>query len=326
MPRSKVEWLIRTGDVERAVAVSDRMTIEDASWRATIERFEPAEGIWVFLSSADIHREVVFDTHQHEVEPRLLSQIPVRGNARLAFADGVAVDVGATRSALFLPARRRGIFTLQPQKGLRHAGLSIAVDRVRQMFGDELPPEIESLIGDYGATRLVEAASSLAIRRLAASLFADTLRGSLRMMFMEGVALQLLAMQAAAAAQGGRARSRHPGRPARGVVEAAHQQLLADMADPPSLGALAAAAGISGKALNAGFRRLYGGTVFEVLRDERLEHARIALEGSDVPIKQIAHRVGYSHVSNFTAAFTRRYGVSPARYLRRRSGEADSAA
>lgn len=323
MSQAAVEWLIRDDDVERAVPVSDRMAIDDDCWRATIERFEPAEGIWVFLSTADVYRDVTFDTHQATPEVRLLSQIPARGAARLAFDDGVSVDLCPSRSVLFLPAARRGVFTLSPQRALSHAGLSIAAERVRQIFGEELPDEIAQLIGDHGRTRLIETPTGAAMRRLAASLFAETLRGPLRMIFMEGVALQILAMQAAAARS---ERRTAPGRrqPPRWLFEAARERLLADMTAPPSLVALAASAGITDKMLNAGFRRYFGGTVYSVLRDERLEHARIALETTDAPIKQIAHRVGYSHVSNFTTAFAARYGAPPARYVGRRGGRTGS--
>jgi len=35
-------------------------------------------------------------------------------------------------------------------------------------------------------------------------------------------------------------------------------------------------------------------------------------------MKAIAYRVGYNHVTNFISAFTRRYGVPPREYLRKR--------
>jgi hypothetical protein len=57
---------------------------------------------------------------------------------------------------------------------------------------------------------------------------------------------------------------------------------------------------------------------------ERLAHARLAIETGQAPIKQIAHRVGYTHVSNFTAAFTRRYGAPPSQYQGRGNGGDDA--
>src|SRR5690606_11869517 len=94
---------------------------------------------------------------------------------------------------------------------------------------------------------------------------------------------------------------------------------LADMREPPNTARLAVLSGMSEAALNAGFRTMFGGTVYEVLRDRRLDLARIALETTDVPVKQIAHGVGYNHVTNFINAFTRRYGAPPRRYIRGRA-------
>jgi AraC-like DNA-binding protein len=87
------------------------------------------------------------------------------------------------------------------------------------------------------------------------------------------------------------------------------------MRAPPTLGDLADAVGLSEKRLNTGFRVIYGATVFETLRNHRLEHARQALEDSSVLLKEVAHRVGYNHVSNFVHAFRARYKAPPRQYL-----------
>jgi AraC-like DNA-binding protein len=315
----KVEWLLRADGTARTVTVASLMAMDDEFWRASIERFTPSDGLRLFLTSAEIHRDFVFDTHQAEPEPWLLGHVPVSGHAVLGFTDGVSVAVDPERSALFLPAERRGIFTLRPQKSFRHAGISVRIDRVRQMFGDDLPEAVAGLLGDYGPTRLIETPTGTRLRRAAASLFNERLQGALRLIFMEGVVIQILALQASAAGS----RRRKPGELSartRRLIETAREILVASIADPPSIGALADQVGISERALNAGFRSLYGGTVYEVLRDERLAHARMALETGEASIKQVAHRVGYSHVSNFSTAFARRYGMPPLRFVRGRRG------
>ena len=104
----------------------------------------------------------------------------------------------------------------------------------------------------------------------------------------------------------------------RRAILRARERLLADMRHPPSLTALAAEVGLSEKRLNSGFRATFGETVFEVLRNERLEHARKALEERVLSLKQIAFRVGYNHVTNFVHAFSARYGAPPGRYAARR--------
>src|SRR3546814_8027422 len=127
---------------------------------------------------------------------------------------------------------------------------------------------------------------------------------------MEGVGLQLLACQTSSQTRQAWLLTRQE----RAAVTTAHCLLLLDMRQPPGLGDLAATVGLTEKRLNNAFRSEYGGTVCEVLRNHRLEHARLALEAGAAPIKQIAFRVGYNHVTNFINAFTARYGMPPGRY------------
>jgi AraC-like DNA-binding protein len=153
------------------------------------------------------------------------------------------------------------------------------------------------------------------MRTVAASLFVPDLNGPLRTLMMEGVVIQLLALQAAAMDAGPAPQTALTPREQRKVREA-RTLLLSDMRDPPSLGALAQRVSLSEKKLNAGFRTQFGATVYEVLRNERLEHARLVLEQGGLSLTDVARRVGYNHASNFISAFTARYGAPPRRYLR----------
>ena len=100
----------------------------------------------------------------------------------------------------------------------------------------------------------------------------------------------------------------------------ARDALLADLREPPSLTALAGVARMSERRLNFGFRTLFGSTAFELLRDARLDLARTLLaEVPDVPLKQVAFRIGYADASNFVKAYRRRFGVTPGLDRRLRS-------
>lgn len=103
----------------------------------------------------------------------------------------------------------------------------------------------------------------------------------------------------------------------RARVRLARERLLHDLRMPPDLESLALDVGLPPKRLNRGFRELYGTTVFNHLRDARLEAARAALEeGTPLSLKQLAWTLGYGQVSNFVTAFRRRFGVSPGSYRR----------
>lgn len=42
-----------------------------------------------------------------------------------------------------------------------------------------------------------------------------------------------------------------------------------------------------------------------------MQQAHEAILKSDVALKQLSERLGYSHVSNFSAAFKQRFGYAP---------------
>lgn len=92
------------------------------------------------------------------------------------------------------------------------------------------------------------------------------------------------------------------------------RRLLDDPAElPQPVGALAARIGISQRALSAGMRRFTGFSPHEYLTMRRMEHARVLLERSDLPIAGIAGAVGYAHAGRFAAAFRGHFGVNPSR-------------
>ena len=71
---------------------------------------------------------------------------------------------------------------------------------------------------------------------------------------------------------------------------------------------------LSTTAFKASFRRLYGQPVHTWLRQRRMERAAQLLRDSSLSVLGVAQSVGYGSASQFTAAFRRQYGVTPAQY------------
>lgn len=82
-------------------------------------------------------------------------------------------------------------------------------------------------------------------------------------------------------------------------------------ADALSLEAIACHACMSVNTLQRHFRAAWGRTVFDYLRDAKLERARVALEQQGMSVAQAAWQAGYTSAANFSTAFRRRYGVAP---------------
>ncbi|RVU84642.1 AraC family transcriptional regulator [Leucothrix sargassi] len=71
---------------------------------------------------------------------------------------------------------------------------------------------------------------------------------------------------------------------------------------------------LSVSTLQRRFKSMFGMTVIEYARIERLEKAKRALIVDDLSVGEVAYLTGYQHSSSFVSAFTKHFGMSPARY------------
>ncbi|MCM0756505.1 AraC family transcriptional regulator [Desulfovibrio aminophilus] len=142
--------------------------------------------------------------------------------------------------------------------------------------------------------------------------------GPMRRLRLESMVLELVARQLEEyCADDGRPAS--PLRISRGDVDRLHEArriLLQDLENPPTLGALARASGLSDKKLKYGFREVFGTSVYEYFRSHRLELARELLADDRMSVSEVAYRVGYLNLSHFSQAFRSRYGTNPSDYSR----------
>ncbi|WP_299523526.1 AraC family transcriptional regulator [Winogradskyella sp.] len=91
--------------------------------------------------------------------------------------------------------------------------------------------------------------------------------------------------------------------------------IVAHMAEPPSLKDLAQQVDLSLKKLKEGFKQIYGDTVYGFLFDYKMEVARKLLESGDYNVNEVGLRVGYSTASHFIAAFKKKFGTTPKKYI-----------
>lgn len=91
--------------------------------------------------------------------------------------------------------------------------------------------------------------------------------------------------------------------------------LLDRMTDPPTLESLSTEVGLNIKKLKEGFKQLYGDTVYAYLLDHKMEEARRMLEERQHNVNEVGLKLGYSTASHFIAAFKKKYGTTPKKYL-----------
>jgi len=98
-------------------------------------------------------------------------------------------------------------------------------------------------------------------------------------------------------------------------IRKAKEIVLERMIDPPSLEQLAVEIGLSLKKLKEGFKELYGVTVYAYLLEYKMEEARRMLTSQKYNVNEVGLKLGYSSASHFIAAFKKKFGTTPKKYL-----------
>lgn len=98
-------------------------------------------------------------------------------------------------------------------------------------------------------------------------------------------------------------------------IRMAKEIMISRMAEPPTLAELSQEVGLSLKKLKEGFKQIYGDSVFGFLFDYKMEYARKMLETGKHNVNEVGLKVGYSTASHFIAAFKKKFGTTPKKYL-----------
>jgi AraC-like DNA-binding protein len=96
-------------------------------------------------------------------------------------------------------------------------------------------------------------------------------------------------------------------------IERMHQAkeiILANMRSPCSLIDLAHQVGTNEAYLKKHFKEVFGMTVFGYLHEFKMKEAADLLTAGR-SVSEVSHLTGYTHVSHFTRAFKKHYGINP---------------
>lgn len=98
-------------------------------------------------------------------------------------------------------------------------------------------------------------------------------------------------------------------------IKTAKDFLMQHMDNPPSLRQLARESGLNEYQLKTGFKEIYGTTVYGYLLNHKLDYARLLLDKGTLHVNEVAFQIGYSNPSHFIAAFKKKFGITPKKYL-----------
>lgn len=84
---------------------------------------------------------------------------------------------------------------------------------------------------------------------------------------------------------------------------------------PPNIHKLARMSGLNASKLKAGFKEIFGTTIYGFIHLEKMAKAKLMLENGGHSVSDVAWDVGYTNVSHFIRAFKKSYEITPGQLL-----------
>lgn len=200
---------------------------------------------------------------------------------------------------------------------LRNLSIRVEPDAFFKLIGEDagiLPDVLRQILeGHVDQAWLSKGLIAAPVRSVLDQLLNNPYQGSLHHLYQQSKTQEIMIMMLAELRRGEKTCKTtialRPSDIAR--IHEARAILSQDLAHPPSLLELAHAVGLNDYKLKAGFRQVFGTTVFASLRDMRLQQAMEILREGELNVGQIACTIGFSNPSHFTALFKKKFGVSP---------------
>jgi AraC-like DNA-binding protein len=98
-------------------------------------------------------------------------------------------------------------------------------------------------------------------------------------------------------------------------IKKAKEIIISRMAEPPTLKELSEEIQLPLNKLKEGFKQIYGDPVFTFLYDYKMEVARQLLATGSYNVNEVGLKVGYSTASHFIAAFKKKFGTTPKKFV-----------
>lgn len=225
------------------------------------------------------------------------------------------VNAGSGREKVILQPGEAALFSFSDEEQTEgryiagHCSKSILMQlRPGMIFDDALAEFVERRVR---SSEMISLGNNKRVNALSQQLFSDNLTGAVGRLLAESYALELVARTIQSIEDAAERFSHVVKEADRRRMAKVRQLIIDEPGAAHSLQSLAREAGVSVSGLKTKFRQVYDQSVFAFLHDVRMDTARSGIELEGWTVTQAAHFTGYSHASNFSAAFLKYFGRSP---------------
>ena len=237
----------------------------------------------------------------------------LEGKAVFEFGPHYSREILPQRNYFFYNPEKDLPFVLRMTPHSKMVFLSISLESIHTLFVHEPLPFLRSENANqkYYDEREIPAYLMVELNQL----FSVQLSANATQLFYQGKLLELLALYFSEKKPNTESCPFLNNQDTVRKIKQAKDHVLQHLESPPSLKELARLAGLNEHQLKAGFKEIYGNTVFGYLLDHKLDNARVLLDSKKYQVAEVAYQIGYTNPSHFIAAFKKKFGVTPKKYL-----------
>jgi len=258
-----------------------------------------------------------FHTHQEVSNGLIQFHFGLKGKAKFLFNQGsYALEMNEEKSYLFYNPQKELPLNLELAPNTWVITILISIQKFHGLFSNEAShiPFLSDENKDKKYYKEGDISPSMAI--VLTQLFHYNLNPSIKNLYYKGKGYELLSLYFN--------RSEDPNAEQCPFlidednvmkIKKAKEIIIANMAEPPGLQELADTIGLNLKKLKMGFKQIYGDTVYGFLFDYKMDYARQLLDSGSYNVNEVGLKIGYSTGSHFIAAFKKKFGTTPKKYL-----------
>lgn len=237
----------------------------------------------------------------------------LEGSAKFEFSPHYSREIQKQRNYFMYNPESDLPFTLTLSPGCKMVFLFISLENLHQLFTHEPLPFLKAENVNYKFYDEREIPSMLVVTL--SQLFNIQLSENARNLYLQGKIFELLSLYFSEKKANTESCPFLNNEETVRKIKHAKEYILKHMDNPPGLKALAKLAGLNEFQLKVGFKEIYGNTVYGYLLDHKLDHSRIQLDTGKYKVNEVATQIGYTNPSHYIAAFRKKFGITPKKYL-----------